>query len=246
MNPNYELVGTVVSLHHYPVKSMTGEPLDQVKVGWHGLAGDRRFAFVRSGNRTGLPWLSAREFPGLIRYRAYFMDSANPDVSTLMIRTPDDQEFLAESLEIRAHIEAAYGEEVFPLSLWRGTYDSMPVSLISQQSISAISESIGQPLEISRFRPNILINALSTKPFPEDRWVGELIILGEQPDAVRIRICRRDPRCMIVNLDPKTARQNSEVLREIVQQRRNLLGVYGNPERTGNIKVGDPVYLARK
>ena len=48
----------------YPVKSMAGERLKEIHPGWHGLAGDRRYAFLTLDSRSGLPWLSARDFPG--------------------------------------------------------------------------------------------------------------------------------------------------------------------------------------
>jgi uncharacterized protein YcbX len=40
-------VGRVVALWRYPVKSMAAEQLDGVEVSWFGLAGDRRWAFIR-------------------------------------------------------------------------------------------------------------------------------------------------------------------------------------------------------
>jgi hypothetical protein len=35
-------VGEVEALFRYPVKSMSGEPLEVADLGWHGLDGDRR------------------------------------------------------------------------------------------------------------------------------------------------------------------------------------------------------------
>ena len=45
-------IGRVAGLWRYPVKSMAAEALDEVLVSWHGLAGDRRWAFVRPGSRV--------------------------------------------------------------------------------------------------------------------------------------------------------------------------------------------------
>ena len=39
-------VGTVASLHRYPVKSMIGEELNSTKVGAKGFQGDRVFALA--------------------------------------------------------------------------------------------------------------------------------------------------------------------------------------------------------
>ena len=40
------LVGRVAAVLRYPVKSMAAEPVEDVDVSWHGLSGDRRWAFV--------------------------------------------------------------------------------------------------------------------------------------------------------------------------------------------------------
>jgi uncharacterized protein YcbX len=45
-------VGFVRQLFHYPVKSIAGEALEQAQIGWHGVAGDRRFAFRRVDNAS--------------------------------------------------------------------------------------------------------------------------------------------------------------------------------------------------
>ena len=63
-------VGRVVGLWRYPVKSMAGEELSEVEVSWHGLAGDRRWAFVRDGMvDSGFPWLTIRQRADMGHYR---------------------------------------------------------------------------------------------------------------------------------------------------------------------------------
>jgi uncharacterized protein len=67
------VIGRVVGLWRYPVKSMAGEPLEAVDVSWHGLTGDRRWAFVQPDMpRSGFPWLTIRELPVLAHYRPTF------------------------------------------------------------------------------------------------------------------------------------------------------------------------------
>ncbi|HWW94286.1 MAG TPA: MOSC N-terminal beta barrel domain-containing protein, partial [Vicinamibacteria bacterium] len=59
-------IGEVEALFRYPVKSMSGEPLEVADLGWHGLDGDRRLAFRRADDRGGFPWLTASKLPELI------------------------------------------------------------------------------------------------------------------------------------------------------------------------------------
>ena len=72
-------VGRVEGLWRYPVKSMAGEPLPEVEVSWHGLAGDRRWAFIRDGvTQSGFPWLTLRERGDLGHYRPLLLEPAVP------------------------------------------------------------------------------------------------------------------------------------------------------------------------
>ena len=61
-------IGHVEAIFRYPVKSMRGEPLDAANLGWHGLHGDRRLAFRRIDDRSGLPWLTSGKLPDLVLF----------------------------------------------------------------------------------------------------------------------------------------------------------------------------------
>ncbi|HEU0079203.1 MAG TPA: MOSC N-terminal beta barrel domain-containing protein, partial [Longimicrobiaceae bacterium] len=82
-------VGRVAALWRYPVKSMAAEALESVEVSWNGLAGDRRWAFVRGGmERSGFPWLTIRERSELGLYRPRWAEPERPDGSAVLVRTP--------------------------------------------------------------------------------------------------------------------------------------------------------------
>src|SRR6266540_7189833 len=65
-------IGKVDSLWRYPIKSMCGEKLEEVFVGFSGIYGDRIFAFRSSASPKGFPYLTAREQRKLLRYRPRF------------------------------------------------------------------------------------------------------------------------------------------------------------------------------
>lgn len=93
-------VGRVAALWRYPVKSMAAEALERVEVGWHGIAGDRRWAFVRADQeRNGFPWLTIRELPELARYQPRLADLARPDAAAVRVRTPAGAESLGRGLD---------------------------------------------------------------------------------------------------------------------------------------------------
>jgi hypothetical protein len=108
MSKKHKPVAEVVGVYHYPVKSMRGTATPAAKLGWHGLAGDRRYAFTRTGNASGLPWLSAREVPRLILYEARFTDPAQPDRSPIVVALPSGVERALESPELLQELEELY------------------------------------------------------------------------------------------------------------------------------------------
>lgn len=246
MPKEYQEIGKVSHLFRYPVKSMQGEEAANTKVGWHGLQGDRRFAFLRVGNHTGLPWLSVRQFPKLLLYSPRFEDPAEPEDSPIIVKTFDGTELSITSDQLRSDLEKTSNCNLSLIRLWRGAFDSMSISLISDSSINSIANNLGRSLEIERFRPNIVMDLLGEKAFPEDKLLGELLVFGERDNSARVRLFRKDPRCMVINLDPRTGVQDPSILREVVKNRKNFLGAYGGTERPGTIQAGDSIFLVKK
>lgn len=230
------LVGRVIGLWRYPVKSMGCEPLTETEVSWHGLAGDRRWAFVRDGvTQSAFPWLTLRQRPDMSHYRPAFTDPADPERSALMVRTPS-----GATLDVMA---PALAQELEPgarvMRQQRGIFDTFPLSLISTGSMDALSARLGAPLDVQRFRPNILVEARDQTPFAEDGWVGRVLRVG----GVRLRIDARDGRCAVITIDPASARRDAAILRTVVRERDGFLGVYGTTVRPGRVALGDAVLL---
>lgn len=236
-------VGQVLELYRYPVKSMAGERLEEVHLGWHGFEGDRRYAFLRLDSRSGLPWLSARDFPALLCYQAYYDGDEDLRRGRAIVVTPGGESLPVWDCLLLNKLTADAGHPLQPVQLWRGAYDAMDVSLITTGSLRTISSAVGWDLEVRRFRPNILIEATAARDFPEEKWVGRLLGFGERPDDTKVLVARKDERCAIINFDPTTAASDPRVLREIVRMRRNLLGAYAQVQRPGLVRAGDSVWL---
>ncbi len=230
-------LGRVVALWRYPVKSMGAEALAESGLSWSGLAGDRRWAFIRDGMaRNGFPWLTLRQRPDLNHYRPAFAEPDRPDASRTMVHTPAGGVFdVVDPL-----LAAELGDGVRVMRQNRGIFDTMPLSIITTQTVASLSALTGFGLEVLRFRPNLLIEAASEDPFPEDAWVGRELRIG----GTRIRVDARDKRCVVVNIDPVTSRRSPAVLRAIVDQRQACLGVYGSTVQPGCVAVGDPVTMS--
>jgi uncharacterized protein YcbX len=229
-------VGRVAALWRYPVKSMAAEPLKEVEVSWHGLAGDRRWAFVRGGvERSGFPWMTIRERAEMGHYRPSFADPSRPDDSRTVVRTPAGDELSVVDPALAAEL----GDGVRVIKQDRGVFDAMPLSLISTQSVAALGALVGAELDVQRFRPNLLIEAAGEPAFPEEAWLGAVLRIG----AMRMRVDQQDERCVVVNVDPVTSERNHAVLRTLARERAACIGVYGSTVEPGRVAVGDPVFL---
>jgi uncharacterized protein YcbX len=98
---------------------------------------------------------------------------------------------------------------------------------------------VNHPIDVQRFRPNILVVPTVDEPFAEDAWVGSVLRIG----GMRMRVDKRDGRCMVITIDPKTGERSPQVLRTVVDERQGCLGVYGSTVEPGKIALGDPVFL---
>ena len=227
------VVGRVAALWRYPVKSMAGEALDGVEVSWSGLAGDRRWAFIRDGQvRSGFPWLTMRERPELAHYRPRFAEPDRPNASPVLVRTPSGGEFDVADPALAAEL----GPGVRVIKQDRGVFDTMPLSLLTTQTLASLGRLAGVGLAAGRFRPNLLVEACGGD-FPEDAWVGRVLRIG----GLRMRVDQRDQRCVMVTIDPVTLRRNPAILRAIARERDARLGVYGSTTEPGRLAVGDLV-----
>jgi uncharacterized protein YcbX len=230
------VVGRVVALWRYPVKSMGAEQLDGVEVSWHGLAGDRRWAFLRDGQaRSGFPWLTMRERPELAHYRPRFAEPDRPDASPTLVRMPAGGELDV----VDPALAAEFGPGVRVIKQDRGVFDAMPLSLLTTQSLTGLGRLAGTDLAAPRFRPNLLVDA-GAGDFPEDAWVGRTLRIG----GLRMRVDQRDKRCVVVTINPATLRRDPAILRAVTRERDALLGVYGSTVVPGRVTVGDPVEFA--
>jgi len=230
------VVGRVAAVWRYPVKSMAGEPLDAAGVSWHGVAGDRRWAFIRDGMvRSGFPWLTLRELPTMGLYRPRFAEPDRPNGSQTLVRTPSG----AELDVVDPVLAAELGHGVRVIKQDRGVFDTLPLSLITTQTLAGLGARVGAALDVRRFRPNLLIEAPDGGPFPEDAWVGSVLRLG----GARVRVDKRDQRCVVVDVDPATGRRDPAVLRAIAREREACLGVYGSTVQPGIVQTGDEVVL---
>jgi uncharacterized protein YcbX len=236
-------IGLVEAIFRYPVKSMAGEPLEVANLGWHGLDGDRRLAFRRMDNHSDFPWLSASKLPDLVLFTPQrHEDAAQEDLPT-HIRTPDGEALPVFGDDLAAEIGRRYGAPVQMMQSKHGIFDEASISVIALDTVNEISRLAGRSPDVRRFRPNVVVRLLRPAPFQEDEWVGGVLSFGDGDDAPAITVTQRDVRCSMVNLDPDSASPTPEMLKAVVRVHQNTAGIYGAVTRTGQLAVGQTIFL---
>ncbi len=225
----------IARIWRYPVKSMAGEALESVAVSWHGLAADRRWAFVRPDHEAnGFPWQTIREEPRMCLFSARLRNPERPEASTAEVLTPD-----GDTVEITdPDLPVQLGAGLRLMRLHRGAFDTMPVSLIGTATVAELCRTAGEPVDPRRFRPNLLVE--TDQPFIEDSWVGRTLRIG---DTV-LRIDRSDKRCVAINVDPETGRVAPELLRLVAKTRASKAGVYATVVEPADVQLGADVHFA--
>ncbi|MDO7903884.1 MOSC domain-containing protein [Pseudomonas sp. K1(2024)] len=80
--------------------------------------------------------------------------------------------------------------------------DGFPFLLIGQSSLDELNRRIGRPLQMLRFRPNLVVEG--AEPFAEDGW--KRIRIGE----LTFRVLKPSVRCILTTLDPDTGERSAD------------------------------------
>ena len=236
-------IGHVEAIFRYPVKSMRGERLEAAELGWHGLEGDRRLAFRKIDDRSGLPWLTASKLPDLLLFAPRRRDDDVQGGLPTHVRTPDGEDLPIFGEDLATEVGRRHKAPVQMMQLDHGIFDEASVSVIAVDTVREISRLAGQSPDVRRFRPNVVVRLLRSVPFQEDEWVGGVLSFGEGDDSPAVAVTMRDVRCSMVNFDPDSARAAPEVMKAVVRVHQNTAGIYAAVTRTGRLAVGQTVYL---
>lgn len=233
-------IGEIDALFSYPVKSMRGHAIETAALGWHGLEGDRRFAFRRLDDHGGFPWLTASRFPGLLRYTP---EPAGPDDHTgpAHVLTPEGKRLPLRGEALAAEVGRHAGGRVEMMHLKHGVFDDAAVSVITSGTAAEIGRLSGRDVDVRRFRPNIVVRSTRAVPFEEDGWVGGVLSFGDASDAPAVSVTQRDLRCVMVNLDPDDASAAPEVMKAVLSANQNYAGIYGTIIRAGRLRAGQRI-----
>ncbi|HXH03983.1 MAG TPA: MOSC N-terminal beta barrel domain-containing protein [Candidatus Competibacteraceae bacterium] len=259
----------ITALYHYPLKSGRGIALDEARLDRYGIVGDRRWLVIDAQGRflsqrrfprmallearpagEGV-WLAAPGRAPLYAEATGAARQAKVWNDWLAVRDAGEEaaRWLSAYLEHPCRLVAPdrerYQRPVNPdYDRWGsqvGFADGFPLLLISQGSLDELNRRLASPVDMRRFRPNIVVAGCA--PHAEDGWKtlrsGGMILHVVKPCS----------RCTIPQVDPQTGEMGQEPTPTLAGYRRGMDGkiYFGqnliHERAEGVLRVGDVVQV---
>lgn len=161
-----------------------------------------------------------------------------------------------DSTDLLTELRAVFGREadeplpdlsIFPPVIMEfesppGTYvDAFPLLLMTTSALRSLAAALpDSTVDVRRFRPNLVIDTADRPGHPEFDWVGRRLRIG----PVVLDIVEACPRCvMVTRAVDGLVDEDRRVLRHIVRDLDQNVGVYATIVAPGTVSVGDEIEL---
>src|SRR5688572_17384109 len=137
---------------------------------------------------------------------------------------------------------AQFPPELMDYVAFPGTFfDVTPLHVLTTASLSWLkSRNPGADWDVRRFRPNLLVETDGgVFGLVETAWVGKALRIG----SVVIQCAAPTPRCGMTTREQPGLPFDKTMLRTIVKEADQNLGMYAVVGQAGDVKVGDVVEL---
>ena len=137
---------------------------------------------------------------------------------------------------------AAFPPELFEFESPPGTYfDAFPILLLTQATLRRLQKLAPESrVDVRRFRPNLFVSTPEgVEGFAEQGWVGKRLRVG----AAELEIALTCPRCVMITLPFADLPRDPGLMRTVVREADQNVGVYARVSRPGRVAVGDAVEL---
>lgn len=120
-------------------------------------------------------------------------------------------------------------------------FDAYPIHIVTSATLDALAQlNANAQFDVRRFRPNILIATRhEMSGLVEAKWPGMTLRIG----SARIKVEIPCVRCAMTTLEQDALPKDPSVLRTIVRDADQNLGIYATIAKPGKIRLGDPVEL---
>jgi len=255
--------GIISSIHFSPIKSLSFTNINSCEIKKNlGILNDRKFAFSRvvdaekallieknPNDRKLNNFLSLKNSPVLNKYNFTYKDNK----LALILGGEEQISIIADDLDQRSKLinklidlESSLKKPIFLLKNnefpFYDTSNSNKVfnsiSLINLNSIGDFEKRINQKVEFQRFRGNFYVDGIDA--WEERNWIGKNIKINN----VLFKVERNIPRCVAINLKPKTDHSDLNLLQSLKKAYNHFdMGIYLRSLNDGKIKVGNAIKL---
>ncbi|MEF3303284.1 MOSC domain-containing protein [Paenibacillus sp. GYB003] len=241
---NQRLIGTIGEICRYPVKSFAGESLRQCRVEAYGLYGDRCRAFVDRSKEGWDRYVTARQYPGMLGYKAELVGEGSGTAFPELRVTSPDGRVLRWDEALRDELQPHFRAELSMLACEPGQPDLMAVDegsvlIVTDVSLRKLERLWGKRLDPRRFRANLIVSP-TDEAADETGWIGKTLIAGD----AELQVEAACERCSMITIDPDRLERDASLLRIVNEMLDLNFGVYASVRKTGFLRAGDPVYMA--
>ena len=257
----------ITQLYIYPVKSLGGIALKESRLEARGLQHDRRWMLCDENNQFITQRKFAHlalfklqlidsgfqiEFQGNYIQIPYSINGDRIQVKVWedtcdAIEYPEASDWFTKMLSITCklcympHDTKRIVDEKYAGSNQINSFsDGFPILIAGQQSLDFLNQKLKQPIDINRFRPNMVFDGGSA--YDEDSFsmfsINDVLFKGVKPCA----------RCQVIGIDQNTSTVNLEPL-SVLSSYRNVNNkvLFGQNvivlQEDGLIKVGNQIIL---
>ncbi|KAB2540879.1 molybdenum cofactor biosysynthesis protein [Salipiger aestuarii] len=245
------MTARLAQIQRYPIKGIGTEPLRSVTLECAApMPQDRAWALRHTGAPDTPGWQPRNNFlvvangPKLAQVRARTeadgrIALSHPQLPDVRIRPPADSRALINWIRpIWPDTSPAPRDLVAAPAQGMADNGRAEVSILSLASLDALADSLGQTLEIDRFRGNLILERLP--PWAEFGWIGKRLKIG----PVDIEITARIERCRATEANPVSGLRDAQPVRALhTAFGHRDFGVYGRVVTGGFISIGNEVQL---
>ncbi len=251
----------ISSINYCPVKSISFQSIESCNITKNlGMANDRIFAFSRNtdlekaklieknpNERNLNKFLTLKNSPVLNKYNFSYENNklilTHENKELISISADDENERLLLEKKL-LELEDSLMQPIFLLknvdypfydtSSSKRIFNSM--SLINLNSIKDFEKKIGESVELQRFRGNFYVDGIEA--WEERNWIGKVIKINN----VSFRVEKNIPRCVAINLKPKTDDNTLNLLQSLKKNYNHFdMGIYLTPLNDGKIELGNKI-----
>ena len=257
----------ITSIHNCPVKSISFQNIERCTINKNvGIEGDRVFAFSQNldldqstafeknpETRKG-KWnkiVTLKNTPVFNKYNFLHEGNKltltlnNKEIITVNVNETYEKDDLVRKLielegSLKIDIRLMRNDEhpFYDTSISNKSMFRNSISLLNINSIKDFENKIDQKIEKSIFRGNLYFDG--AEAWEERNWIGKTLKIND----VLFKVEKNIPRCVAINLKPKTDDNSFNLLKTLKQTYDHYdMGVYLTPENDGEIKLSDKILV---